>query len=214
MRNISIKWRMTLWFSLLMIAITALMLVFVMLMNRNSVTRPPEAELVHMVERNADDVEFDHGDWDFSDVEQYAHGVYTEIFDENGQRLLQWPQPTHLETSTAARLSLTTIASAGHSLWHFMQPMQPKSHIFMTFAPLSILPQAGMIFWLSGISFMMLLGQASAQAPQPTQRIRLTLATPSTICIASNWQALVQLPRPMQAKVQVLLLLPPKSMAA
>ena len=39
MRNISIKWRMTLWFSLLMIAITALMLVFVMLMNRNTVTR-------------------------------------------------------------------------------------------------------------------------------------------------------------------------------
>ena len=87
MRNISIKWRMTLWFSLLMIAITALMLVFVMLMNRNSVTRPPEAELVHMVERNTDDVEFDHGDWDFSDVEQYAHGVYTEIFDESGRRL-------------------------------------------------------------------------------------------------------------------------------
>ena len=72
MRNISIKWRMTLWFSLLMIAITALMLVFVMLMNRNTVTRPPEAELLYMVGRNADDVEFDHGDWDFSDVEQYA----------------------------------------------------------------------------------------------------------------------------------------------
>ena len=87
MRNISIKWRMTLWFSLLMIAITALMLVFVMLMNRNTVTRPPEAELLYMVDRNADDVEFDHGDWDFSDVEQYAHGVYTEIFDEDGQRL-------------------------------------------------------------------------------------------------------------------------------
>ena len=87
MRNISIKWRMTLWFSLLMIAITALMLVFVMLMNRNTVTRPPEAELLYMVGRNADDVEFDHGGWDFSDVEQYAHGVYTEIFDEDGQRL-------------------------------------------------------------------------------------------------------------------------------
>ena len=56
MRNISIKWRMTLWFSLLMIAITALMLVFVMLMNRNTVTRPPEAELLYMVGRNADDV--------------------------------------------------------------------------------------------------------------------------------------------------------------
>ena len=77
MRNISIKWRMTLWFSLLMIAITALMLVFVMLMNRNTVTRPPEAELLYMVGRNADDVEFDHGGWDFSDVEQYGpRGVH------------------------------------------------------------------------------------------------------------------------------------------
>lgn len=87
MRNISIKWRMTLWFSLLMIAITALMLVFVMLMNRNTVTRPPEAELLYMVDRNADDVEFDHGNWDFSDVEFYGHGVYTEIYDEDGRLL-------------------------------------------------------------------------------------------------------------------------------
>lgn len=87
MRNISIKWRMTVWFSLLMIAITSLMLVFVMLMNRNTVTRPPEAELLYIVERNADDVEFDHGTWDFSDVESYSHGVYTEIFDEAGRRL-------------------------------------------------------------------------------------------------------------------------------
>ena len=87
MRHISIKWRMTIWFTVVMVAIAALVLVFVMLMNRNSVTRPPEAELVYMVQRNADDVEFDHGGWDFSDVELYGHGVYTEIFDENGQRL-------------------------------------------------------------------------------------------------------------------------------
>ena len=87
MRHISIKWRMTIWFTVVMVAIAALVLVFVMLMNRNSVTRPPEAELVYMVQRNADDVEFDHGGWDFSDVELYGHGVYTVIFDENGQRL-------------------------------------------------------------------------------------------------------------------------------
>ena len=43
MRHISIKWRMTLWFTVVMVTISALVLVFVMLMNRNSVTRPPEA---------------------------------------------------------------------------------------------------------------------------------------------------------------------------
>ena len=85
MRHISIKWRMTIWFSLLMIVITALMLVFVMLMNRNQVTRPPAAEVVRMVQRNADDVEYDHRAYDFSDVEFFGHGVYTEIFDADGR---------------------------------------------------------------------------------------------------------------------------------
>lgn len=85
MRHISIKWRMTIWFSLLMIVITALMLVFVMLMNRNQVTRPPAAEVVRMVQRNADDVEYDHGAYDFSDVAFFGHGVYTEIFDADGR---------------------------------------------------------------------------------------------------------------------------------
>ena len=87
MRHISIKWRMTLWFTVVMVTISALVLVFVMLMNRNSVTRPPEAQVVYMVQRNADDLEFDHGNWDFSDVEFYGHGVYTEIYDEDGRLL-------------------------------------------------------------------------------------------------------------------------------
>lgn len=90
MRHISIKWRMTLWFTVVMVTISALVLVFVMLMNRNSVTRPPEAQVVYMVQRNADDLEFDHGNWDFSDVEFYGHGVYTEIYDEDGRLLGGW----------------------------------------------------------------------------------------------------------------------------
>ena len=118
MRNISIKWRMTLWFSLLMIAITALMLVFVMLMNRNTVTRPPEAELLYMVGRNADDVEFDHGDWDFSDVEQYAHGVYTEIFDEDGQRLFGTAPAEVSDGAPKEKNALhTVVGSSGGRIW-------------------------------------------------------------------------------------------------
>ena len=103
MRHISIKWRMTIWFSLLMIAITALMLVFVMLMNRNQVTRPPAAEVVRMVQRNADDVEFDHGAFDFSDVEFFEHGVYTEIFDADGQLLAGSVSPAVTEVLPSVR---------------------------------------------------------------------------------------------------------------
>lgn len=107
MKNVSIKWRMTLWFTLFMVVITVLMLVFVMLMNRNTVTRPPEAEVIHMVERNAKDIKFDDGTWNFKHVDIYAHGVYTEIFDENGRRLAG-ATPAVLELSAPSDTSNAT----------------------------------------------------------------------------------------------------------
>lgn len=116
MRHISIKWRLTIWFTVVMVVISTLVLVFVMLMNGNSVTRPPEAEVVRMVERNADDVEFEHGGWDFSDVDFYRHGVYTEIYDETGTRLAGSPPtgvdlPSPAETDGSGGVETVTVGS-------------------------------------------------------------------------------------------------------
>lgn len=57
MRHISIKVRMTIWFTVVMVVISSLMLVFVMLMNHNQVTKPPAAQVVSVVTRNADRLE-------------------------------------------------------------------------------------------------------------------------------------------------------------
>jgi len=57
MRHISVKVRMTIWFTVVMVVISSLMLVFVMLMNRNQVTKPPAAQVVSVVTRNADRLE-------------------------------------------------------------------------------------------------------------------------------------------------------------
>lgn len=124
MRHISIKWRMTIWFSLLMIAITALMLVFVMLMNRNQVTRPPAAEVVHMVQRNADDVEFDHGTFDFSDVEFFEHGVYTEIFDTDGQLLAGSATPAVTEVLPLSAGPIRTVQGSNGAYYVYDLPLE------------------------------------------------------------------------------------------
>ena len=123
MRHISIKWRMTIWFSLLMIAITALMLVFVMLMNRNQVTRPPAAEVVRMVQRNADDVEFDHGAFDFSDVEFFEHGVYTEIFDAGGQLLAGSVSPAVTEVLPLSAGPIRTVQGSDGTYYVYDLPL-------------------------------------------------------------------------------------------
>ena len=123
MRHISIKWRMTIWFSLLMIAITAMMLVFVMLMNRNQVTRPPAAEVVRMVQRNADDVEFDHGAFDFSDVEFFEHGVYTEIFDADGQLLAGSVSPAVTEVLPLSAGPIRTVQGSDGTYYVYDLPL-------------------------------------------------------------------------------------------
>ena len=48
---------MTIWFTVVMVVISSLMLVFVMLMNHNQVTKPPAAQVVSVVTRNADRLE-------------------------------------------------------------------------------------------------------------------------------------------------------------
>ena len=97
MRHISIKVRMTIWFTVLMVTISTLMLVFVMLMNRNQVTKPPAAQVVSVAERNADRVEVEHGQLDLSDVDLFRHGVYTQVYDGEGCLLAGSPPPEMTE---------------------------------------------------------------------------------------------------------------------
>ena len=142
MRHISIKWRMTIWFSLLMIAITALMLVFVMLMNRNQVTRPPAAEVVRMVQRNADDVEFDHGTFDFSDVEFFEHGVYTEIFDTDGQLLAGSATPAVTEVLPLSAGPIRTVQGSNGAYYVYDLPLEMNGGVLWVRAPSPPTPRA------------------------------------------------------------------------
>ena len=49
-----------------------------------------------------------------------------------GQMPVQCPHWVHLLVSMVAMKFSTWMASAGHSRWHFMQPIQPVLQIFMT----------------------------------------------------------------------------------
>lgn len=84
MRFVSIKVRMTIWFTLLMVVLSTLMLIFVMLMNRDQVTRPPAAQLMSVVQHNVDEIDFHHGELDLSDVDLFRHGVYTQLYERDG----------------------------------------------------------------------------------------------------------------------------------
>ena len=82
--NLSIKARITIWFTLMVLLLTALVLVFVLLVNDNAAIDDPAGRLVKVVTGNANDMEFDHGTIDWDDLDLYDSGVYCVFYTKDG----------------------------------------------------------------------------------------------------------------------------------
>ena len=73
---LSVKMRMTLWFTLMVLLMAALVLVFVLVINANTISDDPAGRLVKVVLANAGEVEFDRGRFEWDDLDAYSRGVY------------------------------------------------------------------------------------------------------------------------------------------
>ena len=85
---LSVKMRMTLWFTLMVLLMAAMVLVFVLVINANTISNDPAGRLVRVVLSNVGDVEFDHGRFEWDDLEVYNRGVYCDFYNEQGELLL------------------------------------------------------------------------------------------------------------------------------
>ena len=89
----SAKLRLTLWFTLMVFILAAMVLVFVLVINSAAITDDPAERLVKTVLRNADDVEFDNGRFDWEELEPYRRGVYCSFYSTAGELLLAAEDP-------------------------------------------------------------------------------------------------------------------------
>lgn len=89
----SAKLRLTLWFTLMVFILAAMVLVFVLVINSAAITDDPAERLVKTVLRNADDVEFDNGRFDWEELEPYRRGVYCSFYNTAGDLLLAAEDP-------------------------------------------------------------------------------------------------------------------------
>ncbi len=85
---LSVKMRMTLWFTLMVLLMAAMVLVFVLVINANTISDDPAGRLVKVVLSNAGDVEFDHGRFEWDDLDVYKRGVYCDFFNDDGELLM------------------------------------------------------------------------------------------------------------------------------
>ena len=84
----SAKLRMTLYFTLMVLLLSILVLLSIISMNRSVLSDDPGGRLVNVVMKNADDVEFDNGKFDWDDLHTYRQGVYCCIYTSDGKLLM------------------------------------------------------------------------------------------------------------------------------
>ena len=84
----SAKIRLALWVTFMVLLVSAMVLVFVLVMNIHSLPEDPAAYLVSVVMDNAEDVEFDRGTFEWDDLTLYKRGVFCSFYNTNGELLL------------------------------------------------------------------------------------------------------------------------------
>ncbi len=83
----SIKLRTSLWFTLMVLLLSVMILVFVLLINGASITGDPTERLVKVVTHNVEDAEFDNGKFDWDDLKLYKNGVSCVVYNKSGEYL-------------------------------------------------------------------------------------------------------------------------------
>lgn len=76
---------MTLWFTLIMVIIVALVLVFMLVVGGSMVVDNAEKQLIKSVQDNSDEVEYNNGVLDLGEFNFYDTGVYTLIYNTEGK---------------------------------------------------------------------------------------------------------------------------------
>ena len=83
----SAKLRLTAWFTLMMLLLCAATLTFVFVVNGAAVADDPQSQLIDRVDKNARDVEFENGRFEWEDLKFYRRGVSCWVCDETGAYL-------------------------------------------------------------------------------------------------------------------------------
>ena len=89
MKNLSLKFKITLWFIILMVIIIGIMLASMFVINRSVVGRGIISKIQHEVVNAMDEVDYDDGEVELDDdVKLFDDDVYITVYDLNGHMLI------------------------------------------------------------------------------------------------------------------------------
>ena len=87
MKHLSIKLRVTLWFTLIMVLLTAGVIAFLITAGEHIEIIGAREALTRTVEESFEELEWDDGELDTEDFDSYSRGVFLAVYSMDGERL-------------------------------------------------------------------------------------------------------------------------------
>ena len=85
MRFLSIKTRVTIYFTLMMLLIVGLVMGTILIAGRGVISDSAEGTLLDVVHDEIDDVEYDDGYLDLDELDFYRHNVFVQVYGADGR---------------------------------------------------------------------------------------------------------------------------------
>lgn len=87
MKRLSIKLKVTLWFTLIMVIYLAVVMALLILLGERVVLAETRNLLQERVAESAEELEYEDGEWDVEDLDLYEDGVYLAVYSAEGDWL-------------------------------------------------------------------------------------------------------------------------------
>lgn len=118
MKHLSIKLKVTLWFSVLMLAVILVVLAVLFSIGRHIITTATKNELMTTVEESRSDIEYDNGFLDFDDdIKSFDNGISLSVYNENKQ-LLYGRSPAGFPVNTSYQHGEVRLVQKGDFSWY------------------------------------------------------------------------------------------------
>ena len=157
MKKLSIKMRITLWYSILMLVLVALVLGFMVIISDNITSSSARGSLSRIVEANMDELEYDDGEIDVDDDFDYVSGGVTCLIYTGGGVLVGGYMPDDVETDAALEDgNLRTITSNGNHYYIYDRMIRDDDGVLWIRGIIATDGNAGVIGTVTTASFILL----------------------------------------------------------
>lgn len=129
MKKVTIKLKITLWFTIFMVLLSAVIFLFIAFISNTTATQQIRGELVRLTDDNIREIEYDDGQLEIDDdFTSFRNGIYCLVFSKNGEKISGYAPHDELEKLTFQDDTIRSLTIGEETYLIYDRPVTFKQH--------------------------------------------------------------------------------------